>query len=304
MPSLRALSTLIAVVDHGSITAAARALHLSQPAVSQQLTALEREVGTPLLERLPRGVRPTAAGAAMLADARAALAAVERSVDAGQAVARGEAGRLRVAVVESMTAPVVAPVLREWLARRPEVDLDIVESTSADDVARLLDTEQADLGIGPRSPGWTGRRLVVGREEIHVVLPGQPRVGRPDGPDLEHPPPAAPVTWDELAAGPVVHYHPANSLGGWLDAAAARHGVVLRPAVRTLHATTAAALARAGLGPALVPASALAPGGWDGVRHLAPRLRREIVVMVANDGDGLARSFADAVVARGAPRVA
>ncbi|WP_290053544.1 helix-turn-helix domain-containing protein, partial [Amycolatopsis solani] len=71
MPTLRALECLGAVLDAGSITEAAARLHLSQPALSHQIGALERELGAPVLERLPRGVRPTAAGRAILADARA-----------------------------------------------------------------------------------------------------------------------------------------------------------------------------------------------------------------------------------------
>jgi DNA-binding transcriptional ArsR family regulator len=64
MTTLRALECLVAVVDEGSVTAAAAALHMSQPALSHQIAALERELGTPVVERLGRGVRVTAAGRA------------------------------------------------------------------------------------------------------------------------------------------------------------------------------------------------------------------------------------------------
>ena len=67
MISLRALECLVAIVDQGSLTKAAAILHMSQPALSHQIAVIERELGTPVIERLPRGVRPTAAGLAVAA---------------------------------------------------------------------------------------------------------------------------------------------------------------------------------------------------------------------------------------------
>lgn len=89
MASLRALECLVAVADSGSVTQAARLLHSSQPAVSHQLAALERETGTMLLRREPRGVKLTPAGRAAVADARRAIEAAASAVQSARAV--GEA---------------------------------------------------------------------------------------------------------------------------------------------------------------------------------------------------------------------
>ena len=89
---MRALECLVAIVDHGSLTRAASRLRISQPALSHQIAALERELGTPVMERLPRGVRPTAAGLAAAAEARIALAAADRAVLAGRQARPGPAG--------------------------------------------------------------------------------------------------------------------------------------------------------------------------------------------------------------------
>ena len=59
MVSMRTLECLVSIVEHGSLTRAAADLHMSQPALSHQIAALERELGTPVIERRPRGVRPT-----------------------------------------------------------------------------------------------------------------------------------------------------------------------------------------------------------------------------------------------------
>ncbi|MCM3925654.1 LysR family transcriptional regulator, partial [Frankia sp. AiPs1] len=79
MTTLRQLEYLVRVVDEESFTRAAELLHVSQPALSHQVRALERAVGGALLERLPRAVRPTPMGRALLPHARAALAEAERA---------------------------------------------------------------------------------------------------------------------------------------------------------------------------------------------------------------------------------
>ena len=83
MMSMRALECLVTIVDQGSLTQAAAVLHMSQPALSHQIAAIERELGTPVIERLPRGIRPTSAGLAAVAEARIALAAADRAVMSG-----------------------------------------------------------------------------------------------------------------------------------------------------------------------------------------------------------------------------
>ncbi|MFI2285102.1 LysR family transcriptional regulator [Nocardia beijingensis] len=289
MPTLRALECLVAVLNSGSVTEAAARLHLSQPALSHQIAALERELGTPVLERLPRGVRATATGRAIAADARAAVAAAERVVATGRAVAAGARGQLRIACADSMSASLLAPVLRAWHRRRPEVHLVLAELSSADAMAEMVSAGTADLALGPRPSRWEGHLVVIGTEEIVAVSPqggGEP--------------PAA-VTFADIAAQPVVHYHPDNGLGAWLDEIAAGRGVALTASTRTRQATTAAQLAAAGLGIALVPTSALTATFSGAVRSLRPPLVREVVCLTATPGDPLVRRFLEDLRRRGVP---
>src|SRR5262249_34347875 len=102
--TLRTLECLVALVDHGSVTAAAAALHMSQPALSHQIAALEKELGAPVAERLWRGVRVTAAGRASAEEARLALRAAEEAIKVGRRAGAGAAGRLRIACAETITA--------------------------------------------------------------------------------------------------------------------------------------------------------------------------------------------------------
>src|SRR6201989_1849209 len=117
MVSMRALECLVTIVDQGSLTQAAAVLHMSQPALSHQIAAIERELGTPVTDRLPRGGTRTAAGLPAAAEARIALAAADRAVIAGKRVAAGTGGRIRISCVETMTAWGLVPVLRQVRGR-------------------------------------------------------------------------------------------------------------------------------------------------------------------------------------------
>ena len=202
MASMKALECLVTIVEQGSLTKAAAVLHMSQPALSHQIAAIERELGTPVIERLPRGIRPTAAGLAAVAEARIALAAAERAVMAGRRVAAGAGGRIRIACAETMTAWVLVPVLRSWRRRFPDVELDLKEYTSADGMLEVLLAGGADITVGP-PPTRTDEHIeMLGSEEIVVVASPEHRFSELD---------AVPLA--ELSAEPLVHYNPGNGNG-------------------------------------------------------------------------------------------
>src|ERR1700734_2272253 len=247
MLSMRGLECLVAIVEEGSLTKAAAVLHMSQPALSHQIAAIERELGTPVIERLARGTRPTAAGLAAAAEARIALAAADRAVLAARRVATGTGGRIRIACAETMTAWVLVPVLRSWRRRFPDVEFGLKEFTSADQMLEVLLRGETDITVGPRPTRTDEHVELLGREETVVVAAPDPRFAAVD---------AVPLA--ELAAEPLVHYDPGNGFGVWVDEFAARRGVVLPPpTLRTSSPRTAAQLAVAGMGVAIVPASAL-----------------------------------------------
>ena len=291
MISMRALECLVTIVERASLTKAAAVLHMSQPALSHQIAAIERELGTPVIERLPRGIRPTAAGLAAAAEARIALAAADRAVMAGRRVAAGTGGRIRIACAETMTAWVLVPVLRSWRRRFPDVELDLAEYTSADRMLEVLAAGQADITVGPRPTRTDEHTEVLGREEIVVVASAEHRFAGLD---------AVPLA--ELAAEPLVHYHPGNGFARWVDQFAAERGVVLpQPALRTGSPRTAAQLAAAGMGVTIVPFSALTPLPGATIRSLDPPELREVIIIVAAPHDDLLRRFVADLKQRGLP---
>src|SRR6202171_3596627 len=100
--TLRQLEYFLAVVEKGSFTTAAASLHVTQPGLSHQIQALERDLGGPLLERLPRSVRLTPAGRVALPHARASLAHAQRATSGARRASGVDAGELHVGTLFSI----------------------------------------------------------------------------------------------------------------------------------------------------------------------------------------------------------
>ncbi|WP_420036207.1 transcriptional regulator CynR [Streptomyces sp. cg28] len=166
---LRHLRYLLAVVDHGTFTRAAEALHVSQPTLSQQIRALERSVGQPLLDRSGRTVRPTDAGAVYVDHARRALREIAAADAALRDVQDLSRGRLRLAVTPTFTAYLVGPLMAALHALHPGLDLTVRETTQ-EHIGEGLLAGDLDAGIGftgPAVPGVTTEPLFV--ETLGVV---------------------------------------------------------------------------------------------------------------------------------------
>jgi DNA-binding transcriptional LysR family regulator len=129
---LRHLRYFIAVAEEGSVTRAAARLGIQQPPLSQQLKALERELGLELLRRHPRGVEPTAAGAALLVEARALIAHLEAAAERTRRIARGLEGALTLGLATSAASHRAAPeILATFRERHPAVDVAYLEGNAA-----------------------------------------------------------------------------------------------------------------------------------------------------------------------------
>jgi len=291
MVTLRALECLVALADEGSMTRAAAVLHMSQPALSHQIAAVERELGTPVAERMKRGVRFTAAGRATVEEARRALESADRAVRVGRRVGEGLGGRLRVACAETMTPWLLVPVLRRWRRRWPEVQLDLQEFTSSDRMVECLMANGTDLVVGPEPTSTTAHVEVLGQEEIVIVAsPDHPFARRES------------VTVPELEKEPFVHYHAENGMAIWVDQFVASHRTNLDVTLRTFSPRTAAQLAGAGLGVTIVPVSALVGRFPAAVRRIEPRVHRDILAITLVPSDALVRRFVADLRRRGLPQ--
>ncbi|MFE2611661.1 LysR family transcriptional regulator [Streptomyces mirabilis] len=279
MPSLRALECLVAVADSGSVTHAARLLHSSQPAVSHQLASLEREVGTVLLRREPRGVKLTPAGRAAVADARRAIEAAASAVQSARAVGEATGGSLRLACAQSLVS-VLAPVVGEWHHRHPKVTITLRESTSAEELHGFIDADEADVVLMPAPVPDRFTATVVADEEIVLAAP------------TDHPIARQPVVRvQDLDGVRLVHFAPDNGLSTWLDRSLTKVGVRPEPVMRTSVTVAAPQLAAAGLGVAVCPVSAISAGFPGAVRSFSPPWVRQLVAVTSTTLDPLAARF-------------
>jgi DNA-binding transcriptional LysR family regulator len=137
MVDVRRLRALRALADHGTLAAAADALHLTPSAVSQQLAALEREAGHRLLEPAGRSVRLTPAAAVLLRHADAVFAQLEQLDSELAAQAAGAVGEVRLGAFPSAVAGLVAPAAGRLRETAPGVRLTVLEAETDESVLRL-----------------------------------------------------------------------------------------------------------------------------------------------------------------------
>jgi DNA-binding transcriptional LysR family regulator len=148
---LRQLSHFVAVAEDGSFTRAARRSNIVQSGISASIAALEREIGVTLFQRTKHRAELTAAGRALLVEARRALAAVAAGRVAALAADASVSGRLRIGAARVTPKRVQLPrIIHEFQTANPEVDLIVRERASVD--FDDLRNGNLDLVIGP-SPG-------------------------------------------------------------------------------------------------------------------------------------------------------
>jgi molybdate transport repressor ModE-like protein len=136
----------LSVVECGSLTQGARAMHLALASVSERIAGMEAALGAPLLERNRRGVRATAAGEALVRHARAILGQVEQMRGELRTYATGLKGRIKLLSNTAANATFLPQQLCRFLAAHPDLSIDLEERPSVEIVQTLVD-RCADLGI-------------------------------------------------------------------------------------------------------------------------------------------------------------
>ena len=170
---LRHLRYFIAVAEEEHITRAAERLGMQQPPLSQQIKAMERELGVQLFRRKARGVELTEAGRALLEDARAILSHLHRALETTRRTGRGEQGRLCVGIAPTAPFhPFVPRVIRAFREAFPLVSLTLEEGLS-NEVRERFSHDQMDVAF-VRTATIHADNLVVSpllEEPMVVALP-------------------------------------------------------------------------------------------------------------------------------------
>ncbi|TLP53288.1 MULTISPECIES: transcriptional regulator CynR [Pseudomonas] len=142
----RHIQYFLAVAEHSSFTKAAAALHVSQPALSQQVRQLEESLGAQLFDRSGRTTRLTDAGDVYLIYARRALQQLQEAKRAIHDVSDLSRGSLRIAVTPTFTTYLVGPLIEAFYARYPNITLNLQE-ISQERIEALLMADELDIGI-------------------------------------------------------------------------------------------------------------------------------------------------------------
>lgn len=280
--NLRQLEYFVVIAEEGSFTRAAERLLVAQPSLSQQIAALERELGSDLLERLPRGVRLTVAGQSFLPEARAALSHADRARRLVRMAADLEAGTLELAAATSASAGILPPVLRRWQLAHPEIEVSLREYPHR----RLMDegvrNGAGDMAVGSPPADWRGAVEHLGWEQFVAVLPhGDPLLAKKT------------VALSDLADRRWVHFTAGHGLAEIVDRECAVAGFSPRVAVRTSQVGAAPQFAAAGLGPALVPDHVVPESERELMRQLRHHPVRPVVAFTRGDWTPTTRAFLD-----------
>jgi DNA-binding transcriptional LysR family regulator len=177
----RRLLTFREVVRQGSFSRAGEALALTQPAVSQQVSALERQLGVRLLERGPGGPVPTEAGALLLAHADAIADRLAQAAGQIAELAAADRQTLRVGAFPSALASVIPVAIARLRERRPEIHVEATEASGEELAAAVADGRLhaamcfQDAEAPPRRPEGTTRHE-LGEERMKAVLPLEHRL--------------------------------------------------------------------------------------------------------------------------------
>ncbi len=278
--NLRQLEYLVAVVDEGSFTRAAARVRVAQPSLSQQIRALEREIGGPLLERLPREVRLTPAGRAFVGEARAAVRSAERAATAARAVLRVAPAEIEVATLYSLAIGLLPRAITRLSAEHDGVAFRLHEHPSRRVLEASMRSGGGDLAIGPQPSAWAGPIELLGYEEFVLVLPPADRPGPGDSVELAT---FADRRW--------VLYEPGHGLAEVVENACARAGFIPVGAVETTQVEAATRLAAAGIGPALAPRNTVPPDLADAFRPIRPRHVRALYAYARGPLSPLAERF-------------
>lgn len=170
--TLRQFEFFVEIADTRSFSRAAEAMHVSQPALSQQIRSIESQLGSPLFKRLANGVRLTQAGEAMLPHARAAIASARRGVRAFHEVGAGLAGELELATVMSIAVGVLPKPLARWHAEVPQISVRVSEFAHRRQLEDFTAAGNADLAVGPTPVAWSGPSVPIGQERFVLVITG------------------------------------------------------------------------------------------------------------------------------------
>lgn len=289
--NLRHLRTFAAIVDTGGIARAAARLHLSQPALSRQIHALEGDLGVPLFNRIGRGVQLTSEGEDLLRRSRHLLAEADSLGEHARSLKAGEAGLLRVGAAPHVIEKVLADFLTDYRRGHPGVEVQLIEDGGVAIQGRL-ERGHCDLAMTTGTEGTRFQAQPV--YPIHLVAAISPehRLARQTVLEVAR-----------LADEPLLLTQRGFGSRAWFDIACQMATIQPRVLLESAAPRTVVALAATNYGIGILPSNALgsteavrvlplvhrgAPIGkwqcaaWDPRRFLAPYAKQFVAEIAAS----------------------
>lgn len=263
----RLLRYFIAVVDNRSITAAADALYVSQPAVSRGIKELERECGVVLLDHVGRSVKPSPAGVIFANSARAALRALDACAHTARTIRGIEAGVVSISAPPALQADPLSRMWHEFAEQIPGIELEVVTATDGVSALEFVHQDDAELGLTDQEDTGVLVARPAGGVELVVIAP----------PDMV-PTRGRSVRLDDLQGKPCLASPRGTRPRRMLDAAR-RGGLDLPLVGEGLHRLALPSFVARGNGWALVPESSLVGLSDEHIRVLS--LEPEVVVPIS-----------------------
>jgi DNA-binding transcriptional LysR family regulator len=261
-----------AVARHRSFSRAATELGRSQTTISLQVRELERQVGARLVDRTTRHIALTETGAQLADSLQAGFRIIDAALQAAVRSADGRCGRFVLACVPSLSASRLPTILSDFADPRARLRIDVEELTSSEIVSALLEG-RVDLGIGPSAdvlPPEIAFEPAV-EEPLYALLAADSEFTGSRG-----------VKFDTLANLPLITLSGSVLLQRTLELTAQRRGIQLTSVGEVRHVSTAIAMARAGVGVAIVPRLALpdSPGVDLFLPIIDPPLSRRVGIIM------------------------
>ena len=246
---LRQLEYFVAVAEEAGFTRAAARVHISQSGVSAQIRQLERELGAELIDRSSRTARLTAAGAAALEHARAALLAAAAVRQAVGEVTEMIRGRLSIGMITACTVTPFFDGLSSFHAAHPGVEIMLSEDTSdrLTEHVRNGPLDLALIGAAAEAPADLSSFTIVSERLVAAVAPDHP-LAKSERPGL-----------GEVCAHPIVSLPVGTGIRTVFDRACAAQGIRPDIAMQASAPDTVADLAARGLGTAILSESSVRP---------------------------------------------
>jgi LysR family transcriptional regulator, benzoate and cis,cis-muconate-responsive activator of ben and cat genes len=259
--NLRSLQCFVVLAEELNFSRAADRLHIAQPALSQQIRALEERLGSQLVDRGSRPLRLTEAGSYFLIEARGILEHMEQATLGVRAIDAGTHGWLSIGFTRSAMYSVLPPALKAFHAAYPNVELKLFEMLTEEQADAFRDA-RIHVGIGRQAPQWPGcTTYTLLDERVMAVLASDHPMSRQDT-----------VRVDQLVSSPLIVYpkHPAAQFPRFIASLYRDADATPTVAHEAYEIQTAIALVAAGLGITYVGESVARHGRADVVyRHLA-----------------------------------